>query len=43
MGLKPEDQKRIMEILDKKTRQILTTMAKGLEAVKKYVKEEKSK
>jgi hypothetical protein len=36
MGLKPEDQKRIMKILDKKTRQILTVMAQGLAAVKKY-------
>lgn len=38
MGLKPEDQKRIMKILDKKARQILTTMSKGLDAVKKYTK-----
>ena len=38
MALRQEDQKRVMKILDKKARQILTTMAQGLDAVKKYTK-----
>ncbi len=42
-GLKSEDQKRVALILKKEIYYILNTMSKGLEAVRKYAKEEKGK
>lgn len=38
-ALKHEDQKRVMRIIDKETKRILTILAKGVEAVRKFTKE----